>query len=183
MGNISFIPPVFTSTQKGSVPASGGGTANFLRADGSFVAPVNFSGARVGLAAPLTAKDYTTLTFIPWDTQLYDTDNYWAIGDPTKLVIPAGISKAVFTAGFLTSPSTVVGRNVISQITKNGATSVVSLTPGPSTQLGAIFAVNLSTGLIDVTPGDYFEFRFGMLADTNITVLNESSFFSVIGQA
>lgn len=36
------MPPVynaFTATQRGLVPASGGGTANFLRADGSWAAP------------------------------------------------------------------------------------------------------------------------------------------------
>ncbi len=31
--------PLFTSTEAGLVPASGGGTANFLRADGTFAAP------------------------------------------------------------------------------------------------------------------------------------------------
>jgi hypothetical protein len=35
----NLILPVFTSTLNGLVPASGGGTLNFLRADGSFAAP------------------------------------------------------------------------------------------------------------------------------------------------
>lgn len=33
------VLPVFTSGAKGLVPASGGGTTVFLRADGSFVSP------------------------------------------------------------------------------------------------------------------------------------------------
>lgn len=37
-------PPVFTSGANGLVPASGGGTTNFLRADGTFAAPPGGSG-------------------------------------------------------------------------------------------------------------------------------------------
>jgi hypothetical protein len=36
--------PVFTSSVKGEVPASGGGTANFLRADGTWAAPAGGGG-------------------------------------------------------------------------------------------------------------------------------------------
>jgi hypothetical protein len=36
--------PVFTSSAKGEVPASGGGTANFLRADGTWAAPAGGGG-------------------------------------------------------------------------------------------------------------------------------------------
>lgn len=42
--------PVFTATVAGLVPASGGGTANFLRADGSFAAPGGGGGALGGTA-------------------------------------------------------------------------------------------------------------------------------------
>lgn len=55
-----FIPPtklgisnVFTSTLKGLVPASGGGTSNFLRADGTWATPSGGGGG--GGALPLVA--------------------------------------------------------------------------------------------------------------------------------
>lgn len=38
------IPGVFTSVDDGLAPASGGGTANFLRADGTWTAPPGGSG-------------------------------------------------------------------------------------------------------------------------------------------
>ena len=41
---------VFTSALKGLVPASGGGTTTFLRADGTFAAPPGGGGANVGTA-------------------------------------------------------------------------------------------------------------------------------------
>lgn len=37
--------PIFTGTEAGLVPASGGGTANFLRADGTFAAPGGGGGS------------------------------------------------------------------------------------------------------------------------------------------
>ncbi len=49
----------FTSGLKGAVPASGGGTTNFLRADGTFATPV-------GTPSPLTTKG---------DRYTYDTGN------------------------------------------------------------------------------------------------------------
>ena len=39
----------FTSVLKGLVPASGGGTTTFLRADGTFAAPAAGSGASLGV--------------------------------------------------------------------------------------------------------------------------------------
>jgi hypothetical protein len=46
---------VFTTTLQGAVPASGGGTTNFLRADGSWAAPSGGggSGISIGLASAL----------------------------------------------------------------------------------------------------------------------------------
>lgn len=41
---------VFTSTLKGLAPASGGGTSNFLRADGTWAAPAGGGGGNVGTA-------------------------------------------------------------------------------------------------------------------------------------
>lgn len=42
---VTTLLDVFTSTLKGLVPASGGGTANFLRADGTFAAPPGGGGS------------------------------------------------------------------------------------------------------------------------------------------
>lgn len=51
---------VFTSGLKGLVPASGGGTANFLRADGTFAAPGNVTGPASATDNALARFDATT---------------------------------------------------------------------------------------------------------------------------
>jgi len=44
-GDLTLDIDVFTSIAEGTVPASGGGTSNFLRADGSWAAPAGGAGA------------------------------------------------------------------------------------------------------------------------------------------
>ena len=58
---VTAMLDVFTSTLQGLVPASGGGTTNFLRADGTFAAPPNSGGTvtSVALADGSTAPIYT----------------------------------------------------------------------------------------------------------------------------
>ena len=71
-GTITLTPNVFTSTDPGVAPASGGGTTNFLRADGSWAAPtgsgtvtsVNVSGGTTGLTfsgGPVTSSGTITM--------------------------------------------------------------------------------------------------------------------------
>jgi len=59
--------PVFTSGAKGEVPASGGGTANFLRADGTWAAPAGGGGGNVsnsGTPVAGQAAEWVTATTI-----------------------------------------------------------------------------------------------------------------------
>ena len=48
--------PLFTSVANGAVPASGGGTTNYLRADGTFAAPPGTSSGITALTGDVTAS-------------------------------------------------------------------------------------------------------------------------------
>ena len=67
-GTITLTPNIFTSTVAGVVPLSGGGTTNYLRADGTWASPgggVTSFNTRTG-AVTLTSGDVTTaLGFTP----------------------------------------------------------------------------------------------------------------------
>jgi len=60
------ILDIFTSALKGLVPASGGGTTNFLRADGTFAAPPSGSGSATNiekdLGSVLATQGHFTIT-------------------------------------------------------------------------------------------------------------------------
>lgn len=60
--------PTFTSSAKGAVPASGGGTSNFLRADGTFAAP---PGGSTTVWKRITANSATTSTSLVEIADLY----------------------------------------------------------------------------------------------------------------
>jgi hypothetical protein len=53
---------IFTSTLKGLAPASGGGTTNFLRADGTWAAPAGGGGGNVIISGTPTANQWAQWT-------------------------------------------------------------------------------------------------------------------------
>jgi hypothetical protein len=62
-----IMPPVFTATTAGIVPASGGGTVNFIRADGTWAAPATSSGANPTATASDVAVNGVATTFLRSD--------------------------------------------------------------------------------------------------------------------
>ena len=42
----------------------------------------------------------STDTSIPWDATVYDTDNFWSAGNPTRFTIPSGVSKVRLKPNF-----------------------------------------------------------------------------------
>ena len=98
----------FTSSAKGLVPASGGGTTNFLRADGTFAAPSGTSNKTIVITAdvinssstPNTLADVTGLSFdvvsgtvyhfyamIPYTSAATNTGSRWTIDAPTSTLL------------------------------------------------------------------------------------------------
>lgn len=95
--------PNFTSTLSGTVPASGGGTTNFLRADGTWAAP---SGGGITSLNGLTAA---TQTFGTGNT---GTDVNWSSATSTHtLNIPNASSTN--TRGLITNGSQTIGGDKI----------------------------------------------------------------------
>lgn len=101
-----------------------------------------------------------TGTNVTFESALYDTDTAWSGGAPTRLTVPAGVSYVRLTGGILLPSAAYTATSAL--IVKNGGTTpdypgFGSLrNPGASTD----FARNsLTTSVIPVTPGDYFELR------------------------
>lgn len=167
--------PIFGSAYPGIVPASGGGTSNFLRADGSFAAPSGGGGISkfcdLGTTGA-TGLNYTTPAVITgWDTEIRDTDGFWSIGDPSKLIIPAGIS-TVFT--YYNIRFNAVNNNVSlrSEFLLNGNTI-----PGMSSYSGGDTSVSLNAcNIIQVSENDYIQVQVVIETDTNVNLAAISKF-------
>lgn len=108
---------------------------------------------------------------INWYLADYDTDSFWSAGSPTRLTVPAGITKVKLTA--LVSHSGTGSQNA--RIYHLNSSDAPLTTVGlPRTQGQAVG--NLVSGVISVTPGDYFE-----LDSSTSAVLNtpESTWFEI----
>ena len=112
-------------------------------------------------------------TTISWNTEIYDTDGSWAIGDPTKIYVPSGMTKATVYAGI--TFNTNQGGELI--VYHNGSIIMTSMRSNWS-EAGK----NIQTGWLTVSAGDYFMIRTygGVVAGTS---WGGPSFFQVIFSA
>lgn len=125
----------------------------------------DFTDDPVVLKAASTTKVYrgaslsigaSTTDEIEFDTEAYDPDDWWDSGDPTKLVVPAGVPSG--------RPILLVARASIAlptganewqlRILQNGA--VVSY----ESKIAGSLTINIQSTIIMVAdPADYFEVR------------------------
>ncbi|MDR6753811.1 hypothetical protein [Deinococcus soli (ex Cha et al. 2016)] len=116
--------------------------------------PTAFRGALVRLVSN-TAVPHAADTPIAWGTAVYDTDGIWSAAVPTRLVVPAGVSRVRIT-GFVSLQDLGAGTPGIRVcvIKKNGARF-----PGGQELLmaGQPFLLPADTAAVPVVPGDYFE--------------------------
>jgi hypothetical protein len=186
-----YIGGEFTSTLAGIVPASGGGTTNFLRADGTwfpasgggsgdFVSPDGFFNFRHAGAGSVTAQlsptdPNNTTSFTAYSYDLVEGGSGSGTGDNVSVSLSA----------------TSFGNNQLLHVNKHGTGTYagykpVSIGPGPATGLisiAATFGWNYATGAdpyVDVAPDfristkhidEYIDDRVDALivAGTNIT--------------
>lgn len=117
---------LFTSTLQGLVPASGGGTVNFLRADGTFAAPPGSTGG--GIVLGIVSKT-TTYTFLPAD---YAVDGDATGGNFTVNLEAAPVTGQIHVLSKSTAPNTVTlsgnGKTINGAATQALTTQFTSLT-------------------------------------------------------
>lgn len=94
---LTTIPNVFTSSLQGMAPASGGGTTNFLRADGSWAVPAG-GGGSVSLTAGNTGIVLSPSTITGTGTI--------SIGNPSASTLGGIESLAAVTSNWINSIST-----------------------------------------------------------------------------
>lgn len=121
-GDVQFAtPPNFTSSAAGYAPASGGGTTNFLRADGTWAVPAVGSVS----ANNVTAGTFSGATYTFSNSVTFTSGVRVAFGETYKILNSGGTAVDVLSA-------TTLGSGVIN----SSLTSVGTLTSGA---LGAGF--------------------------------------------
>jgi hypothetical protein len=176
----------FTASLSGAAPASGGGTANFLRADGTWAAPAGagtvtsvtcgagLSGGTItssgtcALPSTGTAGSYGAAASVP----VFTTDAYGRVISVTPTAItPSGIG--ALAAGGASVPQ-VTGRfysssgNGFTTQTDQSTASITVLTATPVYLTGGLQVKKMA---IDITTGvsSSFTFHVGIFADNGGT--------------
>lgn len=113
---------------------------------------------------------------IPWDAIIYDTDNIWSSGAPTRLTVPAGVTR-VRLGGNSRWDSSSEFRTM--SIGKNGANPGGGDQDGFGrvTEAGSRAEMNIASTVLIVEAGDYFELSVTTSADTN--VIASSTWFAM----
>lgn len=106
---------------------------------------------------------------LPWQVALYDTMGFWSLAAPSRITIPAGVSKGRLI-GAAAFNSAAQSGSLFCSIHRNAAPMLHCLQQNIR-ESTAGFATNTTwswTPVIPVTPGEFFELR-----------VNRASMFSV----
>jgi hypothetical protein len=128
-GNVALTRPIFTSTAQGEVPASGGGTANFLRADATWSSPSGGTGSVTSVAATagtgmaVTGSPITTTGTLAFSLSAELQGVNVLSSGGTGIVQRTGVS--TYTAANLTTLqiTTALGYTPVSTVTTINTTS------------------------------------------------------------
>ena len=109
-------------------------------------------------------------TAIIFNGEVYDTDTIHDIStNPSRLTVPAGVSKVRLTAQIAISTPLVLGTGV--SIYKNNSIGDIWLMQGG----GGEYRVNLVSPVLPVSPGDYFELKVTLGASSGATEADNPS--------
>lgn len=117
-------------------------------------------------------------TIVTFDNEAYDTDGiHDNVTNNTRLTVPSGVSKVMIVANFR-FPAVSTGSRII-YILKNGADIATRHPSQASPGMAAIIcALNASSGVLDVSPGDYFELY--AFQDSGGLMINMTAWFAMV---
>lgn len=138
-----------------------------------------FRGAKAKMTADDTAQNYTTAAAIPaFDSAPIDTDAFWSAGTPGRLTIPAGLGITIVALnGQVHASSTTASTWAVVAIQHLNSSNVVQATYSQlALDKGSTsVCLNVSTGPVAVSDGDYFTLRYQEESDASVTIEGDST--------
>lgn len=121
-----------------------------------FIQHKKHKGVLLGTTTNTTIPN-NTFYFLPWDKVIYDTSGFYSGGQPTRITVPAGISKVKVSSNVCFNINTNGSRQA--QIQKNNADAPGSGSSNIVVGGTAYYVLNMTSAVLSVVPGDYFEVR------------------------
>lgn len=176
LNTIRTDQPLYTPTAGDLLLISASGNSRAITLDelSNYINGQTISDAQVNSAKEAMIISTTTNQnsgAIIWNSSVTDTDTFFTGAAPTRLTIPAGVTKvelkfnAVLSASANVAPFELHKNGVIVQ---GGFSTLTPDTAGD--------AFNVSSAILTVTPGDYFEVYS---AGTNYNIDLSKTWFSI----
>lgn len=124
-------------------------------------------------------RTFSPPILLPWDDVLFDTDNFWSDVEPSKFVIPAGITKIRLHATIAVASNTwTTSSNVVVGFRKNGGLFQGSGVLGWRVGYNDV-GLSCVSAPIPVVEGDEFEVRVNATAPSSIQFSSDQSAFVI----
>lgn len=142
----------------------------------------SFSGCMVKNSADLTTQDYSSATVLTWDTDVIDVGGWHDTGSNTsRLTVPSGVNYVRLTAN-VNITALLGGADTYCWFIKNGdnnaATRHINLPVTLEDSDQTVRHLNIVSGPLSVTAGDYFELVASIPGDSSVT-LEDYSWMSI----
>ncbi|GIW56418.1 MAG: hypothetical protein KatS3mg082_2822 [Nitrospiraceae bacterium] len=152
----------------------GTGTGLLAAAPEAAVTGGGFRGALVNLTAAEPVPTSTD-TVLAWDAAVYDTDGFWSASNPTRLTVPAGVSRVRLKGNVHWDSGGTGYRHIWAH--RNGA-----LFPGAGRESdeGDSGVQNFACAVVPVVAGDSFELIALQTSGSTMNVLAaDDSWFAI----
>lgn len=155
--------------------------AQYIKTAASIVPASNpWKGARVKRTANLSISSSVSNVAVTWSVSDVDTSTFWSAGAPTRLTIPAGVTRVRLRANVRWDSASATG---IRQITlfKNGATLAGRFSQIVNASAGTQFTdQNAASPVLPVTAGDYFELIAYQTSGAALNIVsNDGTWFEI----
>lgn len=104
---------------------------------------------------------------VAWENEVTDVGGWWDVSAPTRLTVPAGVTKVRVSSNIHTAGAS--SGQVAVAIRKGGSFANGDGLPASDTDTEATDFLNLQSSVMDVVEGDYFEVRSYVGANYNLT--------------
>jgi hypothetical protein len=118
-----------------------------------------------------------------WTAEALDTSGFHdSVTNSSRLTIPSGITTVRFNANLYLTGSPISGTpDIKARLTKNGGSITwLPIIGGRASTVNDIW-LQLVSGILPVTAGDYYEVELYVPSTANMTVQTNGSFFSIEG--
>lgn len=140
---------------------------------GNAYGPKAIQGARAERSTGQSLTGGVTTAMI-WQTEVFDDNGMIDIaGNPTRITVPIGVTRVCVDAGIDTG--SVSQATIQVGITKNGGGLIGESFVGIEGAFGGSKGISLSTGIINVVAGDFFEVKVVMPSTDTIDAVAATS--------